>query len=276
MMSDIVRAAVQKMRPKVQQPEEKPKRSPNAIRRVHIRQDTRVKFPQLYLPIYVHGTPYEERQYAEMFSRAGCYRADRPAKADLVIFAGSTDVNPDLYGEPKHTMTSAPNKEEDEAGMKMFRHCKKHGIPMLGVCKGAQLLHVAMGGKLYQHIDQHYGDHSIYDVRNKVTIEKVSSNHHQAVIPQEGMEILAHASKSTKKWRNPLVNDGDKGFEVEAFFYEETGILGIQGHPEYRGYDFFAAWVMDLIEHHILYNPKFEYDKGGVRRLIPNNEKDKK
>ena len=270
-MSDIVKAAVAKMRP-AQRPAPVHKEPPK-LRRVVLGQDTRVKYPQIYLSIYVHGTEYEQRRFAEMFVRGGCYKADRPDKADLVVFAGSTDVDPALYHEPKHAMTQTPNKEEDDAALKMFRHCKRKGIPMLGVCKGAQILHVAMGGKLYQHINNHYGDHSIRDVRTDEVIEVVSSNHHQSVIPQEGMQVLAVANLSTNKWRTPLVNDGTKSTDVEAFFYENPGIIGIQGHPEYRGYDYYAAWVLQLIDDLINSNPKFELADGGLRRLM--KEKDK-
>lgn len=268
MMSQIVRAAVQAMRPKPVEEEPPPKNNSTAIRRVLLRQDTKVEFPPLYMPIYIHGSEYESKRFAEMFTRAGCWKADSPKEADLVVFAGSADVNPKLYGEgdKKHTMVGTCNIDEDEAGIKMFRYCRRHGIPMMGVCKGAQLLHVCMGGKLYQHVDEHFGDHPMLDLRDRVIIEKVSSNHHQAVIPQTGMRVLASTNRAHNKWKNSEENEGKVGIDVEAFWYEKAGILGIQGHPEYRGYHFFAAWVMKQIEHFIQHNPNFEL-KDNLRRL---------
>lgn len=271
MMADVVRAAVQAMRPKPPKPEEPPpKNNSSAVRRVLLRQDTTVVFPQLYLSVYVHGTDYEARRFAEMFSRSGCFKAERPKDADLVIFAGSDDVSPVLYGEDAdiHKMCGRFNVEEDMAGIKMFQHCRRHGIPMMGVCKGAQLLHVCMGGKLYQHVDEHYGDHPILDLRTRSIIEKVSSNHHQMVIPNKGMRVLASTNRANNKWKNGSENDKKVGIDVEAFWYERAGILGIQGHPEYRGYHYFAAWVLEQIDHFIQCNPIFEL-KDNYRRLKP-------
>lgn len=84
-------------------PLDKPKKEPEVekaeeerkVRRVLIRQDTKIEFPELYLGIYVHGTEREQKRFAEMFVRAACFKASSPKQADLVIFAGSSDVNPD-------------------------------------------------------------------------------------------------------------------------------------------------------------------------------------
>src|SRR3546814_14796091 len=85
--------------------------------------------------------------------------------------------------------------------MELFKTCYENGIPMLGVCRGAQFLNVMPGGKLYQDVDNHVGDHPIYDPQNKRVIPNVSSIHHQMCIETRkgGMEILAASSAASKR-----------------------------------------------------------------------------
>src|SRR3546814_5523779 len=104
--------------------------------------------------------------------------ADTPEEADLVVFVGGADVDPALYGAERH-QTTFPDTDQDQRDMELFKTCYENGIPMLGVCRGAQFLNVMHGGKLYQDVDNHVGDHPIYDTQNKRVIHNVSSIHHK-------------------------------------------------------------------------------------------------
>ena len=111
------------------------------------------------------------------------------------------------------------------------------------------------------------GEHGIYDVVNKTAIPRISSVHHQAVIanPEIGMEVIAVCNKSTARWLNDMDCDVGKRQDVEAFFFRDACFLGIQGHPEYRGYNQFAKWTLDLIQSYIVCNPDLHWQNSQYR-----------
>lgn len=226
--------------------------------------------PELYMSVYVATkNKWEYAQFAEWLVRGSCYSALTPEEADLVIFTGGADVDPLLYGEKSHHTTRIdPVRDTDD--MALYSKCAAQGIPMMGICRGAQFLAVMNGFKLYQDINNHNGPHDVWDVHNRKLLKNVSSVHHQAVIYEQdrGMEVIAHsANKANKRWKNP--EEQVMGFrpDVEAYFIRDTCCLGIQGHPEYRGYPEFAAWSLKLIEDFIVCNPDIEFNSKSVRRM---------
>lgn len=234
--------------------------------RVTIIRDHVYEYPTLMMDIHVAGTRLEEAQFAEMFSRSHCRRARSVEEADLVVFTGGPDVDPVLYGEKQHTQTRI-SPQRDKLDLELYEFCYNRGIPMFGVCRGAQFLSVMNGGKLYQHIDEHHGDHSMVDIVGKGIIERVSSVHHQAVRPNTngGMEIIGTSNKSKNRW----ITDDDKhtgpNIDIEAFFYRDTCCFGVQGHPEYRGYTKFAIWTLDMLKKYVVDNPDLDYGTGVAR-----------
>lgn len=239
--------------------------------KVLIMPDTKLEYPQLYLEVYVQCDGFEESSFAEWLVRTGCTRAQSPKDADLVIFGGGVDVEPALYGATPHPQ-SAWMDERDNADITTYLECYNNGIPMLGICRGAQFLHVMNGGKLVQHIenDAHYGDHPMLDLTTREVLERVSSSHHQMVVQniEGGMQILATTNKSRKRWLDNATFEEGPNADIEAFFYRETMCLGIQGHPEYRGYHQFAAWAAKQIDELIICNPDITWEEGR-RRIKP-------
>ena len=235
--------------------------------RVTIIRDTLLEFPELWMEVYVEGDEVEQKRFAEMFIRGRCTRANSPETADLVVFTGGDDVNPIYYDEEKHPATRFDNKR-DEADMKLYELCYKEGIPMFGVCRGAQFLHVMNGGKLFQHVDNHNGDHPIFDIKSKRVIDPVSSVHHQVCIRNalNGMEVIADTYKNGTRWENANKFQTGQMADVEAFFYRETCCFGVQGHPEYKGYYKFLQWTLRQIEELICNNPDTEL-RGRCRRI---------
>lgn len=237
----------------------------NINRTVTVLRDTTLQFPELFMEVYVEGE--ELRAFAEMFISARCTKAESAETADLVVFTGGSDVNPEYYGEDCHPRTHF-HPARDDADVKLYKTCLENGIPMFGVCRGAQFLHVMNGGKLYQDVDNHVGDHAIFDIRKKIHIPKVSSVHHQMVIPDRtlGMEIIADTHQATVRELNKTKKITGKMSDVEAFFYPDTCCFGVQGHPEYRGYYHFRQWCLEMIDELICQNPDVEV-RGRFRRL---------
>src|SRR6185369_11574044 len=135
-----------------------------------------------------------EAEFTEMFVRAGCQKAPSLDEADLCVFVGGPDVDPQLYGAAQwHTTSISP--PQDNRDMEVYAYCQAYGIPMVGVCRGAQFIHVMNGGRLFQDIDHHVGDHVIH-IGGCNFIQKTPSVHHQACMPnpEKKMQVLATAS----------------------------------------------------------------------------------
>lgn len=195
--------------------------------------------------------------FTSMFAKLGCTKAESIMDSDLVVFTGGADVHPSFYGQEmggKTWCTIDRDKKEKE----IYETCVKFGIPMLGICRGAQFLHVMNGGELYQDVKGHLGNHLIR-THNNHTFE-TTSTHHQMVKFNDRMKVLAEAhGVATERTFGPIkskightetVVDHKERItqEIEAFIYKDTLSLGIQGHPEYSGCPDFTAWVMTQIE----------------------------
>lgn len=244
---------------------------PKGKRKVELLRDHTLTYPDLFFSIFVAGdwdVREDEARFARMFARAGCKRAKSPLEADLIVFGGGSDVSPYLYGEEPHASTFA-NEKRDEQDMDLYLLALEHGIPMLGVCRGMQFLHVMNGGKLYQDVDKHVGEHPIYDLRNRSFIDKVSSVHHQMCRPNPDMMIIATNNYARNRWCNPKERHIGPRADIEAFYYPETVCIGVQGHPEYDGVPYFTKWVIELIEELVVMNPDIDWIDGN-RRIKPD------
>jgi putative glutamine amidotransferase len=160
---------------------------------------------------------------------------------DGILFSGGVDISPLRYGEDPIRQVNVVNSRRDEFELRLFARARSLGMPILGICRGHQLVNIAMGGTLYQDIStqlpealghfpqlsddsEPYHSLRITDKNSRLFAvlgtERIDVNsfHHQAVKNLgAGLRITA------------LSSDG----LVEGFEGEEGGFLmGVQFHPE--------------------------------------------
>lgn len=155
---------------------------------------------------------------------------------DGIIFAGGPDVHPRHFGQEVDPNIGFIHEERDELELFLMKWVVERNLPILGICRGMQLINIALGGTVHQDLvhnqglvhrqttDMVYFHDILFDgpsmLREMVSSERYPTNsyHHQAVDRiADGLVITAHASDGV----------------VEA--YEGTGsqfILGTQWHPE--------------------------------------------
>ncbi|MFJ3984732.1 gamma-glutamyl-gamma-aminobutyrate hydrolase family protein [Streptomyces fungicidicus] len=152
------------------------------------------------------------------------------ARLDGLVIAGGPDVEPVHYGAEPGPRTGPPARARDAWELALIRAALDRGVPLLGICRGMQLLNVALGGTLVQHIDGHaqtpgvFGRHpvkpvpgTLYDAAVPEQIS-VPTYHHQAV-DRLGAGLIPSA----------YAEDGT----VEAIELPGSGwTLGVQWHPE--------------------------------------------
>jgi gamma-glutamyl-gamma-aminobutyrate hydrolase PuuD len=71
---------------------------------------------------------------------------------DGLVFTGGSDLNPALYGQEPHPQSTGIHDERDRAELALMREALRRDMPVLGICRGMQLLNVALGGDLHQHL----------------------------------------------------------------------------------------------------------------------------
>lgn len=176
---------------------------------------------------------------AAMFVGYGWKRSPTIEEADAICWAGGADIDPMLYGEaPIEGTYFDPTQDEED----IDAYVRAEGKFLIGICRGAQLLHVMNGGSLWQDVDNHWGTHSCVDVRSKRLLQ-VSSLHHQMLRPNDNMEIVATATEATfkKAEKEGMRIDGpdqyltDRFKDIEVAWYPNTRSLCFQPHPEYDG-----------------------------------------
>lgn len=163
----------------------------------------------------------------------------------VAIFWGGADVSPVLYKRDVSNKCGGTDIDNDLSQAEIMMNNIDNGIPIIGICRGAQLLNVVNGGILVQHIEGHTNPHTvsircdIKGYKKDITCDKVSSTHHQMMIPHESGIILGTDTKRINKgvhWDNVndphLYNTG-----IEVVYYPETNCLCIQPHPEWMSED---------------------------------------
>jgi anthranilate/para-aminobenzoate synthase component II len=162
--------------------------------------------------------------------------------AKVLFFGGGGDINPQLYG---HTNVASYCSRDisfrDRFEMEIAEYASQNGIPMVGVCRGAQLLTALAGGYLIQDVDGHAGRrHLIKDVILN-TIVSTTSAHHQMCYPYSvpNAKIWATSYPDNIATRYKLDGSLDTTIfkEPETFEYPSIKALCFQGHPEFVGVD---------------------------------------
>ncbi len=151
-------------------------------------------------------------------------------KIDGVVLSGGGDIHSRFFNDELHPKASYINEFRDEFEIKLCKEIMERDIPMLCICRGAQILNVALGGNLHQHIEKHVEDgndnleHKIDVVENSY-FEKLFNNksfsvnsiHHQAINEcPNNVEVIAYCDDIVE-----AIKVKDKKF-----------IVGVQYHPE--------------------------------------------
>ena len=207
----------------------------------------------LNIGITYTGTAYKHQNYVNWLTASGeeinvvkfSIEENNAAlieQCDALVLSGGIDIRPDLYGgDPDYN--NAPeefNHARDEFELNLYRLAIQKNIPVLGICRGCQLINCAEGGTLRQDHghdlnDIHWAETSPPDKSHKVILENntllygitlidsefVSSAHHQAIDRLgDGLLVNCHAEDGTIEGLEWL-DKSNKPF-----------LLGVQWHPE--------------------------------------------
>ena len=157
-------------------------------------------------------------------------------RVDAVVISGGPDVSPDRYGAQPHPRAGAPRPERDAAEAAVLRRALERGIPVLGVCRGAQVLNVELGGTLLQHVPDAVG-HAEHNpspgVFGTVAVELEPGSRVGAAVGP-AVSVLCHHHQALDRVADGLVVTGRaEDGTVEAVELDgHPFVVGVQWHPE--------------------------------------------
>jgi gamma-glutamyl-gamma-aminobutyrate hydrolase PuuD len=157
---------------------------------------------------------------------------------DGIVFSGGSDLDPSLYGAAAHAETGGVVRERDDFELSLMRAALERDVPVLAICRGSQVLNVALGGDLEQHVPDRVGtevhrevpgvfsEHAVEvlpDTRLSEVFRgrsDVKSHHHQgfgALAP--GLRESARAPDGTLE----AIEDPTRRFAVGVLWHPEAG-----------------------------------------------------
>ena len=157
---------------------------------------------------------------------------------DGLIFSGGSDLDPDLYDQEPHDETFGVVPERDRAELALLEAALARDLPVLAVCRGSQVLNVARGGDLVQHLPDLVGDEKHKHTPgtfadHDITLQPgtrlasllgdhapVKSHHHQGFgRVGDGLRVAAHAEDGTIE----AVEDPSRRFALGVLWHPEAG-----------------------------------------------------
>lgn len=189
--------------------------------------------PKLLLSVMQNGHIYNAAFTACGADVTEQYAPEVSTDYDGLVLCGGDDLTPSWYGQ-ENTACGKIDPHRDAAEMALLDAFVKAGKPVMGICRGHQVINVYFGGTLHQHMEetpdhrQSYEHYCVHEIEAEGFIEKlygkrffVNSYHHQGIDKLgKGLVPVAHCEKV-----------------IEALQHESLPIFSVQWHPEKLSFD---------------------------------------
>lgn len=152
---------------------------------------------------------------------------------DCLVVWGGADISPSLYNKAvsKFTHADARPSHRDKIEWAMMQRAKELGLPIIGICRGAQMLCALAGGTLIQHVNNHGGHHSV--ITDTGVILQVNSIHHQMMNPTGvDHEVWAQTQHRQSEFFYDVDANIHMDYEPEFLYFPTVRGFAIQWHPE--------------------------------------------
>jgi putative glutamine amidotransferase len=161
-------------------------------------------------------------------------------RLDGLILSGGNDVDPASYGADPHPATKGVTPDRDEFEVALTRRAVELDMPVLGICRGMQILNIAFGGTLLQHLPETYG----HEDHRRVAGSFDDADHDVRLAPDSIVALAAgELVHATKSHHHQGVDEIGEGLVVTGYSMldelpeaielpDHRFVLGVQWHPE--------------------------------------------
>ncbi|MFJ9718013.1 gamma-glutamyl-gamma-aminobutyrate hydrolase family protein [Streptomyces sp. NPDC101213] len=160
------------------------------------------------------------------------HAASAVARLDGLVIAGGPDVEPARYGAERDPRTGPPARERDAWELALIGAALGAGVPLLGICRGMQLLNVALGGSLVQHLPGHAEAPGVF---GRHAVKPVPGTRYAGLVPEETSVPTFHHQAVERLGTGLVASAYAEDGTVEAVELPSAGgrwVLGVQWHPE--------------------------------------------
>ena len=164
-------------------------------------------------------------------------------RLDAVVLTGGGDVSPEAYGGSDHPTLYMVDHERDASELSLARRAVDAGLPTLGICRGTQVLNVALGGTLVEHLPDVVGEEVSHRAPPREPI-------HHAVAVEPGSrlaDVVGRLEFDCASWHHQSLKDVAPGLDVVAHAPDGTieavelvdhpWLIAVQWHPELTAAD---------------------------------------
>ncbi len=176
-------------------------------------------------------------------------------QCDGFLLSGGDDVDPALYNQERSSRTKGIRRRQDELEIRIARWAAENQRPLLGICRGCQVINVAFGGTLFQHIADELPGALNHDQHRDFFGEKKSRTvlfHKVDVIPGSLLErIVMSAQMETNSLHHQGLNQIGAGLSISAVVPDDGLVeaVEISGHPFFLGVQWHPEELTALGEH---------------------------
>ncbi len=153
-----------------------------------------------------------------------------------LVITGGYDLDPAAYGQKPHPATDQPRPGRDTWEFALLRGALERGLPVLGICRGAQVLNVALGGTLHQHLPDllgHSGHRAGNGIFTRLPVRTAPGTRLAALIGESADVPCYHHQAIDEVGAGLVVSAGDIDGVVEALELPgDKFVLAVQWHPE--------------------------------------------
>ncbi|MGH9443737.1 MAG: gamma-glutamyl-gamma-aminobutyrate hydrolase family protein [Thermoanaerobaculia bacterium] len=172
-----------------------------------------------------------------------------PFAFDGLLLGGGEDVDPDLYGAPRHERLGRVNRRRDEQELALIARARRNRVPTFGICRGLQVLNVAFGGTLVQDIPSQRPS----AVEHSVKAPRDARAH--SVRPERDGFLVSFGEFSVNSRHHQAVDRLGSGLRPSAFSPEglveaveaqdSSPVFAVQWHPENMTADPVAKFLFE-------------------------------
>lgn len=159
-------------------------------------------------------------------------------RIDALILTGGGDVDPALYGGVRHPTMYSLDAERDTSEASLARAALRRDMPILAICRGLQVCNVVMGGTLYPHLPDVYGD----TVAHRLPPREPTTHGVRLTEGSRLAHIMGQTSIDGVSWHHQAIHDVAPGLVPTAFAADgviegaeapgDRWLVGVQWHPE--------------------------------------------